>query len=66
MSNLEKLLTFLFILIITIIGATILTYLIKIFFLGLGLMFNYPAEVLIGLILIGTAVSLIPSKKETK
>ena len=66
MTTFEKVLAFLLTLAVAIIGVLVLTYLIKYFFILLGFFFNHPAEALIATILIGIAISFIPSETLSK
>jgi len=66
MTTFEKVSSFLLILAATIIGCLVVTYLIKYFFIVLGFLFNNPAEALIATILIGIAISFIPSETLSK
>ena len=66
MTTFEKVLAFLLTLAAAIIGVLVLTYLIKYFFILLGFFFNHPAEALIATILIGIAISFIPSETLSK
>ena len=66
MTTFEKVLAFLLTLAAATIGVLVLTYLIKYFFILLGFFFNHPAEALIATILIGIAISFIPSETLSK
>jgi len=66
MTTFQKTLSVLLILAATITGCLVFSYLIKYFFIGLGYLFNYPAESLIVTILIGITISLIPSETLSK
>tara|TARA_B110000114_G_scaffold162426_1_gene180452 strand:- start:50 stop:250 length:201 start_codon:yes stop_codon:yes gene_type:complete len=66
MTTFEKVSSFLLILAATIIGCLVVSYLIKYFFIVLGFCFNHPAEAIIATILIGIAISFIPSETLSK
>ena len=66
MTTFEKVLAFLLTLAVAIIGVLVLTYLIKYFFIVLGFCFNHPAEAMIATIVIGIAISFIPSETLSK
>jgi hypothetical protein len=65
MTTFEKTLSALLVIGVIAIGTSALYALIQVFFIGLGYLFNYPAESLIAIILIGIAISFIPTKNET-
>lgn len=66
MTTFEKTLSALLAIVVIAIATSALYALIQIFFIGLGYAFNYPAESLIATILIGIAISFIPSETLSK